>query len=315
PTNSSISVSPSTVVADGQSIATIIVSCEDQYGNLIPGADVGVSVSGSDNTLAQPGAADKPGITTVNLSSTKAESKTVSVIVNNISIGKSDPINFVPGKIAKLLISADSPVATNHTSQITITGKDQFDNVAINDSASQVALSVDNGGSLDPALATFAKGIAVASLSKKTPGTVNLVASDGNINATSKIVFNSADSIAPVILSQYPSGGVESVPLNVIPYINFSKTMDATTINNDSVQLRKFSDDSPVPATISIANGLKQARLQPDSNLDSNTKYYLYVDVSASDQSGNSLAFIYNGGSFTTIKILRSRQLAPQILT
>ena len=299
-TNSSISVSPSSVIADSVSVATIKIQCEDQYGNLIPGANVGVSASGSSNTLTQPSSADSPGVVTVNLSSTMAESKVISATVNSVSIGNSSPINFVPGKIAKLLISADSPINTSQKSKITITAQDQSGNTVTGDNSTQVVLSVDNGGSLDSALVTLSSGVASASLSKNTPGTVNFTASVSGINAVTQIAFTSADSTAPIILDQYPLSGAKDVPADVIPYLDFSKAMDDTTLTTDNVELRNSADNSIVPAEVLVANGGKRVIIQPSSNLDLNTEYYLYINTNVSDSSGNDLSSIYATDPFIT---------------
>jgi adhesin/invasin len=297
---SSVSAMPLNVVADGQSLAIVKVKCVDQYGNIIPGADVGITTSGSNNVLSRPDLVDEPGMTNVNLSSTKAESKIISVTVGGISIGKPVTINFTSGKIEKLSILADSPVNTDHSSKIVITGKDKFDNLVSTDSATKVTLWVDNGGALDSALVTLENGVAEALVSKKTPGVVNLIAVRGEISDTAKITFNPADTVSPVVLSQYPIGGVENMALNIVPFVNFSKTMDAITITNDNIQLRKLSNNSSVPATISISNGVKQVKLQPEVNLSLNEKYYLYVSKGVIDLAGNALAIEYNGDSFST---------------
>lgn len=310
--NSSISASPLEVIADGQSFATIKIICEDQYGNLIPDAQVTVTTSGSDNSLNQPNSTDDPGITTVNLTSTKAESKIISVSVNGISIGNSDPINFTPGKIAKLLISADSPINTNQTSQITVTGEDQFNNIATNDNSTQVILSVDNGGSLSSALVTMTNGVASASLNKKISGTVNLTASIGNINAQQQITFTSADDTAPNIISQYPLSGQKDVPVDVVPYIDFSKTMDITTLTTDNIELKKLTDNSDVAVEVLVANGGKRVILQPSSHLDLNTNYYLYATTNVSDSSGNNLSSVYTSNSFTTALDSQSSSISQE---
>jgi hypothetical protein len=298
--NSSISVSPDDVTADGKSLATIKIQCEDQYGNMIPGANVKVSVSGNSNTLSQPNSVDSPGIVTVNLSSNVAESKVISVTINGVSLGNSNPIIFNPGIVAKLLLSADTPITTNQTSQITVTGLDNSGNIVSNDSLTKVVLSADNGGSLSSALIAFSDGVASATLSKNTIGKVNLTASVGDIDAQTQIVFIPSDSTVPNILSQYPLTGAQSVPINVIPYINFSKTMDITSLTTDNIELRKITDNSIMPTEVLVANGGKRVILQPDSNLNTNTKYYLYVSTDVKDLAGNNLASTYTDNQFTT---------------
>ena len=298
--NSSISVSPSSTVADGKSSVAIVVNCKDKYGNIIPGAKVELASSGTGDTFVQSDIAGDPGKITVNLSSTKAESKVISVTVNGILVGKTDAINFVPGKIAKLSISADTPVTVSESSKIDITGLDQFDNTVANDSSSSISLSVDNGGSLSSALVVLKNGTASSSLTKTNPGSVNLTASSGSINVATQIVFTSSDSTVPTVLSQYPAGGALDVPANTIPHVDFSKAIDVTTLTTDNVQLRNSLDDSTVPVEVLAANGGKRVILQPILDLDFNTKYYLYVSADVGDIASNTLASSYNGGSFTT---------------
>ena len=304
--HSSISVSPSTVIADNQSLATIIISCEDQYGNMIPGADVGVSVSGSENTLTQPNSSDKPGITSVNLTSTKAESKIISVKINGVSLGNSDPVNFISGKIAKLIISADSPISTSQTSKIIIEGKDSFGNNVANDSLAKVVLSADNGGSLSTALVTFVNGEAFSSLNKNLTGQVNLTASVGDVSAETKILFTSADNTAPTILNQYPLSDAKNIPADVIPYIDFSKAIDDTTLTTNNVELKNYEDDTVVPIEVLVANGGRRVILQPASNLKFNKKYYLFLSSDIKDSYGNNLTSNYTAGAFTTTSDLQA---------
>jgi len=301
PAKSSISVSPSGVLADGKATAIITVYCKDKYGNVIPGAKVDLSSSGTGDTFTQTDSAGDPGKITVSLSSTKAESKIISVVANGVSIGKTDSINFVPGAIAKLFLSADTPVNIGQTSKIIITALDKFDNVSTNDSFTSVSLSVDNGGSLSSALVGLSDGVASSSLSKTSPGTVNLTASSGSVNAATQIVFVFSNSTAPTVLSQYPANNATDVAVSIMPYVEFSKVIDITTLTTDNVQLRSSLDDSMVPTEVLAANGGKRVILQPLLDLDFNTKYYLYVSSAVADMSGNTLASQYAGGPFTTV--------------
>ena len=316
--NSSISVSPTSVVADGESVATLKVYCKDRYKNIVSDAKIGVSSSGSDNTFSQTNVEDNPGTVTVTLSTTKAESKIILVTVDGVSVGNSEPINFVPGKIAKLSIVADSPIDTKHTSSITITGKDKFDNIITNDSTTSLSLSVDNSGSLSSALVTLERGIASTTLSKNSPGVVNFIASNGNTKASAQIVFTSSDIVAPEILNQYPASNATGVAVNVMPHIDFSKIMDVASLTTEGVQLRKFTDNSVISADVLISNGQKRVILQPTSNLDTNTKYYLHVDASVRDMAGNVLGSPYDSGFFVTASdptILLSGQSAGENIT
>jgi hypothetical protein len=308
--NSSISVSPSSAVADGKSAVIITVYCKDKYGNVVPGAKVDLSSSGTGDTFVQSDTAGDPGKITVNLSSTKAESKVISVVANGVSLGNTDSISFVPGKIAKLSISADTPVAVSQSSKIVINGLDQFDNTVTNDSSASVSLSVDNGGSLSSALVVLASGTASSSLSKASPGSVNLTALSGSVSAATQIVFTSSDSTAPSVLSQYPAGDASNISISIMPYVDFSKAIDVTTLTTDNVQLRNSLDDSVVPTEVLAANGGKRVILQPILDLDFNTKYYLYISADVGDMVGNTLVSAYSSGIFTTATEARNSSIA-----
>ena len=275
PSKSSVSASPDSVVADGKSVSNIKITGQDQYGNPVPGASVKISLTGDGNSLSQFDATDDNGQTTCTMSSTVAEQKDILVKINNVSVSRDASVYFIPGDVAKLIVSANSPVTVNDLSNVTITAKDKFDNVRTNDNSTSVTLSVDNGGSLSSALVTLSGGVAVASIAKREPGTVNFTASVGSITAASKIIFASSDTTSPSIISQYPLTGASNVFVDVQPYVNFSKTMDATTFTSDNMQLRRFSDDIAIPSAIVMANGSKRAILQPSFNLDANTKYYI----------------------------------------
>src|SRR2546426_9001123 len=82
----SVSMSPSSVAADGSSTTTITVTAKDANNNVISGiaaANVVLAATGTGNTLVQPTAVtDVNCQTTATLASTKAETKTVSVTIN-----------------------------------------------------------------------------------------------------------------------------------------------------------------------------------------------------------------------------------------
>ena len=63
--------------------------------------------------------------------------------------------------------------------------------------------------------------------------------------------------------------------------------MDITSLTTDNIELRKITDNSIMPTEVLVANGGKRVILQPDSNLNTNTKYYLYVSTDVKDLAGN----------------------------
>ena len=96
PTNSSLTVSPDSVVAGGTS--TITVTARDSGGHPITGLGVVISVTGSGNTVTQPSAlTDGNGEATGTVSSTLAETKTVSVRIDTVDVVQTASIAVVPG--------------------------------------------------------------------------------------------------------------------------------------------------------------------------------------------------------------------------
>ena len=114
------------------------------------------------------------------------------------------------------------------------------------------------------------------------------------------------DAIHPTVSSQYPLAGATGVAVGVQPYINFSEPMRATSINSQTVWLKKSSDNSVVAATVALAEGSNQrAIIIPSVALAPNTQYYLYVGgaMAVLDVDGNALSPFYGSGTtsqFTT---------------
>ena len=97
---SSLSASNPVVPADGQSQLFITVLLKDKKGNPVPGEEVLVNVSGTNNNIQQPQAAtDADGSATAMVTSTKAEAKkiTVSVKNKNITLKSFVTVDFVAG--------------------------------------------------------------------------------------------------------------------------------------------------------------------------------------------------------------------------
>jgi hypothetical protein len=79
--NPRITAVPSMAAAIGTAIITITVQTADAHGNPIAGAQVSWSATGSNNTFTFASTTDANGLAKAQLSSTKAEAKTVTAIV------------------------------------------------------------------------------------------------------------------------------------------------------------------------------------------------------------------------------------------
>ena len=111
-----VSASQSTVTAAPTSIAagsgssTITVTARDANGNAISGATVVLSATGTGNTLTQPGSTNASGVATGTLSSTVAETKTVSATISGAPINQTATVTVTAS-------TGDLTVTTNTTGQ------------------------------------------------------------------------------------------------------------------------------------------------------------------------------------------------------
>lgn len=99
PDRSTITYSPSEIVADGSTKATITVTLMDKFNNPVSDKQLSLSVTGSSNFLTQPAAlTNASGQTTGALASNKMETKTVSArdVTDSITLNSKATIVFVP---------------------------------------------------------------------------------------------------------------------------------------------------------------------------------------------------------------------------
>ena len=104
---SSVIALPATIPPSaGQTVSTITVTVRDALGRTVAGAAVTLSASGTGNTLTQPGTVtDNQGQTSGTLSSTVAETKTVTATVNGVlAITQTAGIVVNPGAPAAIAV-------------------------------------------------------------------------------------------------------------------------------------------------------------------------------------------------------------------
>src|SRR3989338_4945532 len=82
---------------------------------------------------------------------------------------------------------------------------------------------------------------------------------------------DTADHIAPTV-SHTPADGADDIAVTTVPYLTFSEAMKATTINSPNIQLKKYSDNSTVAATVSLVEGGTRVNITPDSALANDTQ-------------------------------------------
>src|SRR5205807_8027392 len=94
-------VSATSPIAAGTGTSTITVTARDGFGNPIQGATVALAATGLTNTLTRPGGpTNDSGVATGTLSSTLAESKTVSATINSVSITQTATVVVTAGTVS-----------------------------------------------------------------------------------------------------------------------------------------------------------------------------------------------------------------------
>ncbi|MEK7600726.1 MAG: Ig-like domain-containing protein [Patescibacteria group bacterium] len=101
---------------------------------------------------------------------------------------------------------------------------------------------------------------------------------------------SSADVAAPTVVSVSPADNATNVGISTSIAITFNEEMMESTIGSVNIELRKYSDDSVIPASISLIEGNKVAHIMPTSNLSFATQYYVAVSTGVQDIVGNALA-------------------------
>ena len=134
PTHSTLLIDKKQAVADGVDEVTTTVHVKDTLDKPVPEQPVTITITGTGNTITpQKVNTNANGIATATISSTKAEIKTVTATVSNppITLKNSVELQFVPGPVAKVSITAQpTTVLTDgeSKSELIITVRDATDN-------------------------------------------------------------------------------------------------------------------------------------------------------------------------------------------
>ncbi len=175
-TGSTVSASPSTgLIADGADSSTITITVLDANSNPVPGQTLQLSISGSSNSIIQPGLTDALGMSTGMVASGKAEGKTVTVTVNpgpdQVVLTQQPSLSFV-GDASNLSAGLSTALASPSTgltadgsdsSTITVTVLDANGN-PVSGQAVQIAASGSGNTITQPGSATDSSGLASGSI-------------------------------------------------------------------------------------------------------------------------------------------------------
>jgi Big-like domain-containing protein/invasin-like protein len=198
PSLSTLGAAPLSFSAGGSG-TTITVTVRNGNGDPIAGANVVLSVTGTQNALTQPaGPTDANGAATGTLTATKAELKTVSATADGIAITQTAQVTVTAGTAsgATTQVSAapTSIAPGSETATIRVTAKDAFGNPV---SGVTVALQASGSGNTlgQPGSATNSVGVASGTLSSTVEETKTVSATvDGTaVTQTAQVMV-----VAPV---------------------------------------------------------------------------------------------------------------------
>ena len=112
-------------------------------------------------------------------------------------------------------------------------------------------------------------------------------------------LYDDESTSAPTLTSSVPTDNATSIAVNSTIVLNFSSNVDAESGN---ITIKKTSDNSTVE-TIDVTSsqvtgsGTSQITINPSSNFDAETEYYVLIDATAFDDSDSGS---YAGISSTT---------------
>ncbi|HET7248343.1 MAG TPA: invasin domain 3-containing protein [Gemmatimonadales bacterium] len=182
--NSTVAASPTSFTA-GAGSSTITVTAKDGTGNTISGASVSLTSSGSGNSLTpSSGTTNSSGVFTSTLTSTVAESKTVSATINGTAITQTAAVTVNPASPVSASNSsvgaAPASFAAGGSSTITVTVNDGSGNPL---NGITVSLSATGSGNTitQPATATNSSGVTTGTFSSTGAGPHTITAVAGGV--------------------------------------------------------------------------------------------------------------------------------------
>ncbi len=114
----------------------------------------------------------------------------------------------------------------------------------------------------------------------------------------------------PTILSTNPAHLATGVDINVAPRVSFSEDMDNSTLDPAHVYLRTSGAAAPLPAANFYNSTTHELIIDPNTQLEYDTQYLIFVDGDVADLVGYTMGTDYIG-TFTT----GSLPVAPTILS
>ena len=196
---STVTASPTPVVADGSATTTVTVTLKDQYGNPVAGKAVAVSNTGS-ATLSSGGSGTSNGAGVATFTSTDStpENVTYSATGDGVTLTQQASVNFTTGTLDHIVVSPSSATITadGPGQAYTVTGYDALNN-SLGDVTTDMTFTISPDGSCTGATcsATTAGSHTVTATDTST-GTISDTATL-NVNAGAPSTLTSTITASP----------------------------------------------------------------------------------------------------------------------
>ena len=264
-----ITINPSSALDDSTEFYLIIdaTAFDDATGN---------SYAGIDNTNSMLSFTSIDNTNPTLSSSVPVDNATSVSAAANITLTFSEAVDVESGNITIKKTSDDSTLETIDVTENKVTGT----------RTNQITINPSN---------TFSSSTEYYVLIDATAFDDSAGNSYAGISSTTALSFTSQDTGNPYLTSTTPAHQATGIAINTNIVLNFSENVD---VESGNITIKKTSDDTSVE-TIDVTgntvtgSGSTQITINPSSNLDEITSYYLIIDATAfDDASGNSFGGI-----------------------
>ena len=255
---STLAASPSSIVADDSTTATLTATITDAYGNPLPGKTVSLARSGGSSTITTvAGTTNAAGQATFNARNSVAETTTYTATdsTDSVTVGQSAVVTFAAGAVSAVqsaVSAAPGSVTADGTSSatVTVTARDAFGNpvpaqvVTLGQGAGSSAVTTVSGTTNPSGNATF-------TVSSTTAETVTYTVSIGAtaILQTAQVVYTPGPP-AQLAFDQQPSDTLSGATIAPAITVRVLDAHNNLTASATSVALTIKSGTGAAGATL-----------------------------------------------------------------
>jgi protocatechuate 3,4-dioxygenase beta subunit len=323
---STVSAVPSTIQA-GNGTSTITVTAKDAGGNPISGATVVLAATGTGNSLVQPaGVTNASGVATGSLSSSVAETKTVSATINGTAITQTASVTVTPATISPTLSTVGATPASftagsgNTTITVTVLNSSgqpvSGANVVLSSTGTQNTL-------VQPSGPTNASGVATGMLSsnKAELKTISAIANGVAISQTAAVTVTAGPvSGSTSVVTAAPTSiapGTEISTLRVTAKDEFGNPVSGATV---SLAATGSGNTLTQPATptnsIGVTSGTLSSTVAGTKTVSATANGVAIVQtatVTVTAPSGGTIThtLLTSGNDVNNVKIFTTGSIAP----